>query len=125
MPSIGPIFWKTKSVFSRPFCCAKIVPLAILFVVAGSILPALASEAPESNQSGRTVNARGHATAVASARVVKPFSMISAVQAATKSHDYGITVLPRTTVRDCSVLLGADANLGTAASCELRLIELQ
>lgn len=100
------------------------MPLAILFVVTSSILPALASEAPESSHES-SLNAGGDATAVSRARVIKPFSMIATAQAATKSHDGGISVSSRTTMRPCSALLGADSDRGVAELCELRLIELQ
>ncbi|WP_417594850.1 hypothetical protein [Parasphingorhabdus sp.] len=124
MQSVGLISVEVKVVFLRLFCCVKIVPLAILFAVTNSILPASASEAPEPKHV-QTPNGSGEATAVSRVRVIKPFSMIATAQAATKSHDDGISVLRRTVTRSCSAMLPADPNRGVAEACELRLVELQ
>lgn len=124
MQSVGLISLEVKVVFLRLFCCVKIVPLAILFVVTNNILPALASEVPEPNHV-QTPNGSGGATAVSRVRIIKPFSMIATAQAATKSHNDGISVLRRTVTRPCSAMVHADPNRGVAEACELRLIELQ
>ena len=122
MQSTGSILLERNVVFLRSLCRAKFVPLAILFAMVLGGLPALASE---ENQTNPSVKGNSRATAVASARVVKPFTMMATAQAATKSPNYGLTILRRTTRRDCSDLLGVEADRGIVGSCELQLIELQ
>tara|TARA_R110002124_G_scaffold102083_4_gene250095 strand:- start:5353 stop:5721 length:369 start_codon:yes stop_codon:yes gene_type:complete len=122
MQSAGSILLERNVDFLRSLCGVKFVSLTILFAMTLCSLPALAS-APK--QTDPTVKGKGRAAAIASARVVKPFTMIASAQAATKSQNYGLTVLRRTTHRDCSNLLGVETEQGTAESCELRLIELQ
>ncbi len=122
MQSTGSILLGRNVAFLRTLCCAKIVPLAILSVLALGGLPALASEA---NQTDPTVKGSGRATVVARATVLQPFTMIATAQATVKPYDNTLTVLRRTTRRDCSNLTGAEPDRGTAASCELHLIELQ
>ncbi len=123
MQAVGTILWKAKTDYFVPFRCSSIVPLSILSVMIFAILAALASEAFATDPAARTPN--GRATAVATAQVINPFTMTSAAQTGTNMHDSAMTMLRRTTYRDCESLLGADANQTTAASCELRLIELQ
>ena len=122
MQSTGSILLERNVVFLRSLCCAKIVTLSIISALAVGGLPALASEA---KQTDPTVKGNSRATAVASARVVKPFTMMATAQAATKTNDNTLTVLRRTTHRDCSKLIGAEADRGAAEPCELHLIELQ
>ncbi len=122
MQSTGSILVERNVVFLRSLCCAKFVPLAILSVLALTGLPALASEA---KQTDPIVKGNGRATVVASARVLKPFTMIATAQAAAKPYDNTLTVLRRTTHRDCTNLTGVEADHGIAESCELHLIELQ
>jgi len=88
-----------------------------------SILPALDSEAFATDPTARTAN--GRVTAVASAQVIKPYTMTSSAQPGINAHDSAITVSRRTTFRSCETLLGATANQANETSCELRLVELQ
>jgi hypothetical protein len=120
MQSVGTILWDMKADRFRTFLTIGFVPIIILSAVAITILPALASE-PQ--PAGRSAN--GGAVAVASARVVNPFKMTSSAAASTRSDDNAIMVSRRTTLRKCALLLGVDANQGPAATCELRLTELQ
>lgn len=123
MQLVGTILWKVKTDYSRLFRYSSIVPLFILVVMIIIILPALASEAFATDPAAGPQN--GRATAVASAQIIKPFSMKAMVQGRTNSLDSGVIVSRSTTFRNCEILLGADANRGSEESCELHLIELQ
>ncbi|MEH6660071.1 MAG: hypothetical protein V7679_00360 [Parasphingorhabdus sp.] len=122
MQLVGTILWKVKTDYSRLLRCSSIVLLSILAVMTIIILPALASEAFATDPTASPQH--GRATAVASARVIKPFAMTPRVQNETKAQVSAITVTRRTTFRNCEILLGADANSGSGEACELRLIEL-
>tara|TARA_R100001244_G_scaffold39766_1_gene35648 strand:- start:26230 stop:26505 length:276 start_codon:yes stop_codon:yes gene_type:complete len=87
------------------------------------IWPALKSEALATGPAEQAPD--GRATAVAGAKVVKPFKLDSAVQPGSAARDSAITVLRRSTVRSCQAILGTDGNQVAEATCELRLIELQ
>jgi hypothetical protein len=110
---------------SRSVGCATSATLCAIFAMTPGILPASASETPRSQQAGSLASANGRGVAVASARVLKPFSMQSTVRTANGMDDYDTSVSRRSSFRDCSVLLGLEANSGTAETCELRLTELQ
>ena len=97
--------------------------MPLLSVMIIGILPALKSEAFATGPQGQTPV--GRATAVAGARVIKPFAMDSVIESRTGTRDSAIAVLPRTTIRNCATILGAEANQGSEATCELRLLELQ
>lgn len=122
MQAVGTILWKVKTDCFGLFRYSSIVPLSILIVMIIGILPALASEAFATDPTAGSKN--GRVTAVASAQVIKPFTMNSMVRGATNAQDSAITVSRRTTFRNCEILLGADANRSSDESCELRLIEL-
>lgn len=123
MQSGAIISWKADTDNFRSFVCSSIVPLAILSVMIISILPALASQAFATNPVQQNPN--GRATAVASAKVIKPFTMNAMTQAESVTPDSVLTVLRRTTLRSCETLLGKGATQVAERSCELRLIELQ
>jgi hypothetical protein len=123
MQSVGIILWKVKADWFRSLRCSSIVSLAILLVMLISILPTLGSEAFATDPTARTAN--GRVTAVASAKVIKPYIMTASVQPGIKALDAAITVSRRTTFRNCEILLGGNTKQAAETSCELRLIEWQ
>ena len=123
MQSVGIILRNAKTDYLGSCCCFTIVSLAILVIMIASLLPALASEPFATDPAAQP--ATGHATAVASAQIIKPYMIDSTAQPGTMVPDSTIMVSQRTTYRRCETLLGADATRVTGASCELRLIELQ
>lgn len=123
MQSVGFGSLNRKADYFRSVLYSTVAPLSILSVMIIGILPALKSEAFATGTTARTPNARS--TAVASARVVKPFEMDAAVQAGTNAHGSEITLLRSTSIRSCQSILGAETTQVASASCELRLIEVQ
>lgn len=123
MQSVGFGSLSRKADYFRSVLYSTVAPLSILSVMVIGILPALKSEAFATGTTARTPNARS--TAVASARVVKPFEMDAAVQAGTNAHGAEITLLRSTSIRSCQSILGAETTQVASASCELRLIEVQ
>lgn len=123
MQSVGLVFWKIKSDDFRSFGHSSLATASILCVMIAIILPALASEAFATDPAGRTSN--GRATAVASAQVIKPFTLKPIIQAGNGTSESAITVLRRTTLRSCAALLGNDDRQAATGTCELRLTELQ
>lgn len=123
MQSLSSASWGRKTEYFRSVLYSSMAPLSILCATVIGILPALKSEAFANGSAGRTPNAR--ATAVASARVIKPITSDTAVPTGTGARNFAITVLRRTSVRSCKTILGSDGNHVAGASCELRLIELQ
>lgn len=123
MQSVGTILWDVKTDYVRSFRCSTIIALSFLSAIAISILPALAREASETGPSGRSPG--GNVTAVASANVIKSFTMNSKALAGTGPNEYEASVSRRTALRSCDLLLGADSDQASGASCELRLMELQ
>jgi len=120
MQSIGLASWNRKADYFRSIICSCIVPLPIVII---GISPALKSEAFATGTAGQAP--QGRATAVASAQIVKPFTMDSGAQAGNDADSSAITGLRRTTIRSCASILGKDSNQVARASCELRLIEMQ
>ncbi len=114
--------WKVKTDFSRLFRSSELLSLSILAIMILIILPALASEAFATDPASGPQT--GRATAVASARVVKPFTMTSVMQDTPDSANAAIMVSHSTSFRNCEILLGADAGRSPGESCELRLVEL-
>ena len=123
MQSVGFGSLNRKADYFRSVLYSTVAPLSILSVMIIGILPALKSEAFATGTTARTPNARS--TAVASARVVKPFEMDAAVQAGTNAHGSEITLFRSTSIRSCQSILGAETTQVASASCELRLIEVQ
>jgi len=123
MQSIGLASWNRKADYFRSIICSSIVPLPILIIMIIGISPALKSEAFATGTAGQVP--QGRATAVASAQIVKPFTMDSGAQAGNDADSSAITGLRRTTIRSCASILGKDSNQVARASCELRLIEMQ
>lgn len=123
MQSVGITLRNVKTDYFGACRCSTIVSLAILAVMIVSILPALASEAFATDPAAQTAN--GRATAVASAQIIKPYTMDSTTPPGTTAPDSAITVSHSTTYRSCETLLGTDSTQVSGASCELRLIELQ
>ena len=123
MQSVGFASLNRKADHFRSVLYSSMAPLSILSVMIIGILPALKSEAFATGTTARTPNAR--ATAVASARVVKPFTMDATVQAGVNAHGSEITLLRSTSIRSCQSLLGAENRQVPGASCELRLVEMQ
>ncbi|NRD90092.1 hypothetical protein C8024_12405 [Sphingopyxis sp. BSNA05] len=111
-----------KTEYSRLFRYSSLVPLSILAVMIVIILPALASEAFATDPAAEPQNA--NATAVATARIVKPFTMTSGAQGGTEARNSEIAVSHSTTYHSCEILLGADDISSPAQSCELHLVEL-
>lgn len=123
MQSVDIILRNSKTDNLASFSYSTTLSLAMLSVMVVSLLPALASEAFATDPVPQMQN--GHATAIASAQVITPYTMNFTAPPGTPVADPAITVSHRTTYRHCETLLGTDAAQVTGASCELRLIELQ
>lgn len=123
MQSVGSGSWNGKADYFRTVLYSSMASLPILSVMIIGILPALKSEAFATGPAGQAPS--GRATAVASARVIKPFTMDTLAASRPGTGDSATAVLRRTTIRSCASLLGANVPHGAEANCELRLIELQ
>ncbi len=123
MQSVDIILGNGKADFLISSRCPTLLSLAMMSVMIIILLPALASEAFATDPSAQLAN--GRSTAVASAKIIRPYMMNSTDQPGTTAPNPALTLSHRTTYRSCKALLGSDAIPSGGASCELRLIELQ
>lgn len=123
MQSVGTILMRAKTEYFRSLHHSLIVPILILTSLLIFLLPALASEAFATDPPQQT--SPGAATAVASARVITPYTMNSGTPADALTRHSALTVEERISVRDCNTLFDTRTYGDAKASCELRLTELQ